>query len=150
MLGAPGAAALLICVSRATACCVERLAGAASAVLQSAGDALVVYPSGKETTMKTLLTAIALAVASVSAFAQAADAPAKAPTAQQNKMAVCNKEAGDKKGDERKAFMSQCLKKDSDGKTAQQQKMKSCSADFKASGKPGSERQAYMKECLSK
>ena len=37
--------------------------------------------------------------------------PAKAPTAQQSKMATCNTEAGDKKGDERKAFMSECLKK---------------------------------------
>ena len=34
---------------------------------------------------------------------------AKAPTAQQSKMATCNKDAGDKKGDERKAFMKECL-----------------------------------------
>jgi hypothetical protein len=100
--------------------------------------------------MKTLLSAIALAVASFAASAQATDTPAKAPTAQQNKMATCNKEAGDKKGDERKAFMSDCLKKDKDGKTAQQNKMKTCSADFKATGKPSGERQAFMKECLSK
>lgn len=100
--------------------------------------------------MKTLLTAVTLAVASLAAHAQPADAPAKAPTAQQNKMTACNNEAGDKKGDERKAFMSQCLKKDANGKTAQQNKMKACSADFKASGKPGGERQAFMKECLSK
>jgi hypothetical protein len=33
-------------------------------------------------------------------------------TAQQQKMATCNKEAGDKKlaGDERKKFMSECLR----------------------------------------
>jgi len=30
---------------------------------------------------------------------------------QQNKMKTCNKEAEGKKGDERKAFMSECLKK---------------------------------------
>ncbi|HTH08865.1 MAG TPA: PsiF family protein, partial [Acidovorax sp.] len=30
---------------------------------------------------------------------------------QQSKMKTCNAEAGDKKGDERKAFMSECLKK---------------------------------------
>jgi hypothetical protein len=29
---------------------------------------------------------------------------------QQSKMATCNKEATGKKGDERKAFMSECLK----------------------------------------
>jgi hypothetical protein len=40
-----------------------------------------------------------------------ADAAAKAPSAQQSKMATCNKEAGEKtlKGDERKKFMSECL-----------------------------------------
>ena len=37
-------------------------------------------------------------------FAQAAD-----QTAQQSKMTTCNKEASDKKGDERKAFMKECL-----------------------------------------
>lgn len=31
-------------------------------------------------------------------------------TAQQQKMADCNKQAADKKGDERKAFMTSCLK----------------------------------------
>ena len=37
-----------------------------------------------------------------------------AATAQQNKMTTCNAEASAKtlKGDERKAFMSECLKKD--------------------------------------
>jgi psiF repeat len=52
----------------------------------------------------TLVMALGLA-----AFAaQAAD---KELTAQQAKMATCNQEAkaGDKKGDERKAFMKECL-----------------------------------------
>lgn len=34
-----------------------------------------------------------------------------AKTAQQEKMKTCNKEATGKKGDERKKFMSECLKK---------------------------------------
>jgi hypothetical protein len=34
----------------------------------------------------------------------------KPASAQQNKMATCNKEADGKKGDERKKFMSECLK----------------------------------------
>ena len=39
------------------------------------------------------------------------EAPAEAPkNSQQNKMVTCNKEATGKKGDERKAFMSECLK----------------------------------------
>jgi hypothetical protein len=98
--------------------------------------------------MKTLISVLALAVSAFAGSAYAADA-ASGPTKQQTKMATCNKDAGDKKGDERKAFMSECLKKEKDG-TAQQNKMKTCSADFKATKKPGSERQAFMKECLSK
>jgi hypothetical protein len=39
------------------------------------------------------------------------EAPAEAPkTAQQNKMVTCNKDAAGMKGDERKKFMSDCLK----------------------------------------
>ena len=40
-------------------------------------------------------------------------APARAEGSQQNKMKTCNVEAGKKelKGDERRAFMSECLKK---------------------------------------
>jgi len=42
-------------------------------------------------------------------------AKSQARTSQQQKMKSCNKEAGDKalKGDERKKFMSQCLKGES-------------------------------------
>ena len=58
--------------------------------------------------MKKYLTLLATAVALSLGAAHAADAPA-AKTPQQNKMATCNKEAGDKKGDERKAFMKNCL-----------------------------------------
>lgn len=76
--------------------------------------------------------------------AEAASAPKKA-TAQQNKMGECNKEAGDKKGDERKAFMKTCL---SAKPATQQDKMTACNKS--AEGKKGDERKAYMKECLSK
>jgi hypothetical protein len=95
--------------------------------------------------MKHLITVLALAVAAVTTSAYAADAPAKAPTKQQTKMASCNKDAGDMKGDERKAFMKTCL---SAKKESQQDKMKTCNAD--AAGKKGDERKAFMKECLSK
>ena len=102
-----------------------------------------------------LAAAVALAV-STSAFAashkQAPDMAASAPmTKQQSKMGDCNKEAGDKKGDARKAFMKSCLS----GGTAtaaaapmtQQEKMKKCNAD--ATGKKGDDRKAFMKTCLS-
>ncbi len=65
--------------------------------------------------MNKTLTALAFALAAFATSSQAADAAAsapkaaKAPTAQQTRMADCNKEAGDKKGDERKAFMKTCL-----------------------------------------
>ncbi len=89
--------------------------------------------------MKTLITAAALALSLVAGSAVAADNP------QQGKMAACNKDAGEKKGDERKAFMKTCL---SAKKATQQDKMKSCNAE--AAGKKGDERKAFMKDCLSK
>jgi hypothetical protein len=73
-------------------------------------------------------------------------AGAQTSNPQQDKMARCNKEAGDKKGDERQAFMSQCLGAKSDGSTAQQEKMKKCNVDAK--GKTGDERKKFMSECL--
>ena len=94
--------------------------------------------------MKNLM--MALAVAAFTLSAQAADE--KKPTEQQSKMATCNKDAADKKGDERKAFMKECLSKKADGRTAQQEKMKACNAS--AAGKKGDERKAFMKDCLSK
>lgn len=63
----------------------------------------------------TLSAALALALGSISASAApAADAaaPAAKPrSAQQQKMAQCNKDATGKKGDERKTFMKACLSK---------------------------------------
>ena len=56
--------------------------------------------------MKSFTLALALGLAAFAAHAED-----KVPTAQQSKMATCNQEAkaGDKKGDERKAFMKECL-----------------------------------------
>src|SRR4051794_29887665 len=51
----------------------------------------------------------------------------KAANPQQSKMAECNKDAGEKKGDDRKKFMSSCLKKDKP--MTQQEKMKACNKD---------------------
>lgn len=76
---------------------------------------------------------------------------AHAATAQQNKMTTCNKDAGDKKGDERKAFMKECLSakpKVSDAQKAQQDKMKTCNAEAK--DKKGDERKKFMSACLKK
>ncbi len=59
--------------------------------------------------MKRLL---ALAITGAFVFAAApvfAADPPKDTNAQQERMKDCNAKAGDKKGDERKAFMSACL-----------------------------------------
>ncbi|QJD91145.1 phosphate starvation-inducible protein PsiF [Duganella dendranthematis] len=73
------------------------------------------------------------------------------PTAQQNKMKTCNADATGKKGDERKAFMKECLSAKPAAaeapKLTQQEKMKKCNVD--ATGKKGDDRKAFMKECLS-
>jgi hypothetical protein len=106
--------------------------------------------------MKQLISVVALALAcSTPAFAAAKKAePAMVKTAasapmtqQQSKMASCNADAGAKKGDERKAFMKECLSAQKT-KMTPQERMKSCNTNAK--GKKGDERKAYMKECLSK
>ena len=70
----------------------------------------------------------------------------KPKTAQQQLMGTCNTEATGKKGDERKAFMKQCL---STAKATQQDKMKTCNADAKTQALKGDARKAFMKTCLS-
>ncbi len=100
--------------------------------------------------MKQLISLMALGLALAVGSAHAVEE--KAPTTQQNKMKTCNAEAKDKKGDERKAFMKECLSAKpaapaADGATGQQNKMKTCNADAK--DKKGDDRKKFMKECLS-
>ncbi len=101
--------------------------------------------------MKQLISLMALGLALAVGSAHAVEE--KAPTTQQNKMKTCNADAKDKKGDERKAFMKECLSAKpaapaaADGATDQQNKMKTCNADAK--DKKGDERKKFMKECLS-
>jgi hypothetical protein len=65
----------------------------------------------KETVMNYAATAaLAIALSLVAGSTCAADAPAKAVTPQQQRMKDCNTQATGKHGDERKAFMSTCLK----------------------------------------
>ncbi|MFQ6557315.1 PsiF family protein [Pseudomonas sp. Lb2C1-1] len=69
-----------------------------------------------------------------------------AETAQQNKMTTCNADATAKalKGDERKVFMSNCLK------ATPQERMKSCNATATEQALKGDARKAFMSECLKK
>ena len=73
-----------------------------------------------------------------------------AATAQQNKMTTCNAEASTKtlKGDERKAFMSNCLK--AKPATTQQDKMKTCNATAGTQNLKGDARKTFMCDCLKK
>ena len=106
--------------------------------------------------MKLVTTAaLTLALAFGAATAFAADPPAKTLTPQQQKMKDCNAQAGDKKGDERKAFMSTCLKAGSTTTTAapakpmtQQEKMKACNAEAKTKQLAGDARKTFMSTCL--
>jgi len=99
--------------------------------------------------MKKLIALVSFGIAlSVSAPAFA--------VAQQDKMKACNADAKEQalKGDERKAFMKNCLKKDAALDTAavpasQQNKMKSCSAEAKSKALKGQERKDFIKTCLS-
>lgn len=75
---------------------------------------------------------------------------------QQNKMKACNEQAnakgfGEGKGEERKAFMKECLsaKPVKDGKTAQQEKMKACNKEAGDKQLKGDERKKFMSACLS-
>lgn len=101
---------------------------------------------------KLIVTAI------VAAFALSAGS-AFAANAQQEKMKSCNKEAGEKalKGDERKKFMSECLKAGAPAAAAPaaapaagplkpKEAMKACNEAAK--DKKGDERKKFMSECL--
>jgi Ni/Co efflux regulator RcnB len=106
----------------------------------------------QEYDMKKIIAVIAAFSFASSAFAAPASASASAAASapknpQQSKMATCNTDAAGKKGDERKAFMKECLSAKPAAPATQQSKMKTCNAD--AAGKKGDERKAFMKECLS-
>jgi len=95
-------------------------------------------------TLLAMLTAVALVLGTFSA-APAADDRKLSP--QQERMKACNTQAADRKGDERKAFMSECLKAGAPAAPmTQQEKMKACNT--KAGEKKGDERKTFMSECL--
>lgn len=96
--------------------------------------------------MKALMPLLA---AGLTLALNTAHADDRTPTAQQSKMALCNKEAGERKGDERKKFMSECLSGKpaaADKPATQQERMKRCNAEAK--GKTGDERKQFMSSCL--
>ncbi|MGA2551670.1 MAG: PsiF family protein [Burkholderiaceae bacterium] len=93
--------------------------------------------------MRLVVGALALLLLSPVSSVLAAD------NAQQTRMADCNQQAADKKGDDRKVFMKACLS----GKPVEppkpltpQERMKQCNKD--ATGKTGDDRKAFMSDCL--
>jgi|SRR3954469_11854551 hypothetical protein len=71
-------------------------------------------------------------------------------TPQQQRMKDCNAQAGKQslKGDERRSFMSSCLKGDKPQLTAQQEKMRSCNRQAGDDKLKGDERRKFMSQCL--
>ena len=86
------------------------------------------------------------------------DPPKKEPTAaqkkQQERMKACNDQAGAKKmeGEERKKFMSSCLKGETGAKgekmTPQQARMKDCNKQASDKQMKGDDRKKFMSACL--
>ena len=83
-----------------------------------------------------------LALAMIGAFAAVAT-PALAENAQQERMKTCNTKAADKKGDDRKAFMKDCLSAE---KKASESKMGACNT--KTKGLKGDEHKKAMSDCM--
>lgn len=101
--------------------------------------------------MKTLLSVCVTACVLVALPASPAWA-----NPQQERMKACNQKAKGKalKGDERKAFMSNCLsgktESASPGQTAQRERMKTCNQEATGKSLKGDERKAFMSDCLKK
>ena len=90
--------------------------------------------------MKHLISVLAIAVSAFAVSAHAADA-ASAPSKQQSKMTTCNADAGDKKGDERKAFMKTCL---SNNPAAAE-----CDKSAAEKKLAGAAKNSYVKKCIA-
>jgi hypothetical protein len=77
-------------------------------------------------------------------------APQAAAPAAPSRMSSCNTQSAGKTGDDRKAFMSSCMK----GQTApppkmtQQQKMTACNKDASTKALKGDARKSFMSDCL--
>jgi hypothetical protein len=75
--------------------------------------------------MKTVLATVMPVALAAGTLSMASAADDKKLTPQQEQMKACNTQAADKKGDERKAFMSGCLKAGAPAAPmTQQEKMK--------------------------
>ncbi|WP_297118290.1 phosphate starvation-inducible protein PsiF [uncultured Enterobacter sp.] len=104
--------------------------------------------------MKTTLLVTLLSGLFLISNAHAAD---KTLTPQQQRMSTCNQQATAKtlKGDERKTYMSDCLKNGAakpgeKSLTPQQQRMRECNAQATQQMLKGDDRSKFMSGCLKK
>lgn len=102
----------------------------------------------KKGSMRTVLAVLIATLLAGGTFSTAFASGQQKANPQQERMKACNAEAGDKKGEERKAFMAKCLKGDSAMPMSQQDKMKKCNADANTKSMKGDQRKAFMSECL--
>lgn len=96
--------------------------------------------------MKKLISILAIGLTlsfGLPTLAGAAEGDAK--TAQQSKMGACNKNAGDKKGDERKAFMKECLS----AKPAAAAASPACEKSAMDKKLAGAAKNSHMKKCMA-
>lgn len=100
--------------------------------------------------MRFLIAAICLSLLVLPAYAQEKKEPSAAQKKQQARMKDCNAKAEGKKGDERKKFMSECLKEPgpSAAQKKQQGRMGTCNKEAAAKGLKGDERKKFMSGCL--
>lgn len=91
--------------------------------------------------MKKLFTLLALGLSLSLGAAHAADGK----TAQQSKMGACNKDAGDKKGDDRKAFMKECLS----AKPAEPAVSPACEKSAADKKLAGAAKKSHIKKCMA-
>ncbi len=93
--------------------------------------------------MKKMLAVLAMGLTLSFGVAHAADGDAK--TKQQTKMGTCNTEAGDKKGDERKAFMKSCLS----AKPVAAAPSEACEKSAADKKLAGAAKSSHIKKCMA-
>ncbi len=100
-------------------------------------------------------TAVAVAIIALGSIAlpPAGNAAEDGRTKQQELMGACNKMAAQKemKGDDRKKFMSACLKGDvptAPARSPQQERMANCNKEAGTKALKGDERKKFMSDCL--
>ena len=102
--------------------------------------------------MKLLIAALSLAFAATGVFAQDKKEPSAKQKAQQERMKDCNAKAGDKKGDDRKKFMSSCLgggkAEATPAQKAQQERMTACNKQATEKKLKGESRKKFISSCL--